>query len=117
MESDRMVKGMVFMSFEERLAEARLIYMEAINTAVNEAVEQFILPSDKLTLCDDAAMFMIFTLVIKRAEISGDTIQLKSLMPHLRRIVKLLENDLPPMLHAFAAAAAEENKPAQGEVN
>ncbi len=116
MESDRMVNGMKFMSFEEKLADARLIYMEAINEAVTAAVAEFILPDDQLALCDDAALFMIFTLVIKRAEISGDTIELKSLGPHLKGIIKRLERELPPMLHEFAKAA-KEGQPAQGEAN
>lgn len=116
MESDRLVNGMVFMSFEEKMARARELYMSAINDAVNIAVDEFILPADKLTLCDDAAMFTIFTLVIKRAEIAGDAIELKKLMPHLKGIVKMLEHELPPMLHEFGRAAKEE-QPAQGEVN
>lgn len=116
MESDRMVNGMIFQSFEEKLADARMIYMEAITQGVNDAVNEFILEVDKLTLLDDAAMFTIFTLIIKRAEILGDTIELKPLVQHMKHLVKIMEHDLPGMLHAFAAAT-KENQPAQGDVN
>jgi|GWRWMinimDraft_5_1066013.scaffolds.fasta_scaffold00438_8 hypothetical protein len=116
MESDRMVKGMKFQSFEEKLADARMLYMEAITEGVNEAVNEFILDKDKIALCDDAAMFTIFTLCIKRAEILGDVIELKPLVQHMKALIKVMENELPGMLHAFAAAA-KEDQPAEGEVN
>jgi hypothetical protein len=115
MDSDRMVNGMKFQSFEERLADARMIYMEAITEGVNEAVNEFILDRDKIALCDDAAMFTIFTLCIKRAEILGDTIELKPLVKHMKALISAMENQLPGMLHEFARAAAEQ--PAEGEVN
>jgi hypothetical protein len=116
MESDkRMVNGMKFSSFEERLADARMIYMEAITEGVNAAVDEFILDTDKIAIVDDAALFTIFTLVIKRTEIMGETIELKKLAPQLKQLIKAMEQSLPGMLHEFARAAAE--NPAEGEVN
>lgn len=113
--TDTTVNGMKLQSFEERLADARMIYMEAITQGVNEAVNEFILDRDKIALCDDAALFTIFTLCIKRAEILGDTIELKPLVKHMRKLLAAMGNELPGMLHAFARAAAEQ--PAEGEVN
>lgn len=116
MESDRLVNGMVFMSFEEKMARARELYMSAISESVNTAVDDFILVKDKLALVDDATLFTLFTLIIKRAELLGLTIELKPLVKQMKAIIGLMELELPQMLFEFARAAAEE-KPAQGEVN
>lgn len=109
MESEHMVNGMDVRPFAQLLEEARERYTTAIGDALDEEMKNFLLPSDRVAVLEDAALFLCFIVALKKAEVLTpftNGIDAKDPLRAWWPIKKRIDAEVGPMLLEFGREAA-----------
>ena len=93
-------------TMEERFVEARSRYAPAIAAAIDAEVGQFILPSDRIAIIDDALAFTVFLLVTKKVETLRLAPDKGRLIATWNDVAKTLARSVPSALLDFAKEVA-----------
>lgn len=120
-ESDRnpIVNGMEPQSFDEKVAEARQRYMEAISEALDAEIVRFMIPADRVAILQDAAVFATFLCAVKAAECvtpAGTKVERRAAMQQWWPIQKRIIKEVAPMLLEFGREAEARKVQGTGEV-
>lgn len=113
------MNGMDLASFEERVGEAREAYCNAISEALDQALLRFLLPGDRISLLQDAAMFTSFMIAIKAAEVktpAGQPIDRRAALKEWWPIEKKIKAEVAPMLLEWGREAEARKVEGSGEV-
>ena len=100
-----LVNGSDEPTMEERLQAARERYMGAVQESIDDVLQDFLLPGDRLALVHDAAQFLCFYLVVKGVEVTtlaGAGLDRLALLNFWRRMHKQIEREVPATLLQFA---------------
>lgn len=88
--------------FEEARARVRAAYMQGISDILDASLAEFIMPTDRETIAQDAAQFTVFLMALKIVEARGQPLNRKNLLAAYWPIEKAIKRDLPGMLLDFA---------------
>ena len=98
---------MALKTLEERFIEARSRYAPAIAAAIDAEVGQFILPSDRIAIIDDALAFTVFLLVTKKLETLRLPAEKGRLIATWNDVAKTLARSVPSALLDYAREVSE----------
>lgn len=114
------LNGMEVKPFEQMLAEVREVYLTLISDALDEALAKFVLPSDRIAVLHDAAVFCAFMAAVKCAEVStpaGTSIESRDGLKQWWPIIKKLKDGVAPMLLEWGVEARQQQVKGTGEAN
>lgn len=112
------LNGMEVIPFEQQIAEARERYLTAISDALDAEVRRFILPSDRIAILHDAALFCVFMTALKIAEVrtpAGAPIEARDGIREWWPIKKQLDEKLPSMLSEWGIEARQHQLKGTGD--
>lgn len=114
------LNGMEVVPFDQQIAEARERYMSAISEALDAELARLIIPSDRVALLHDAALFVPFMAALKCAEAktpAGTPIGLKDASREWWPIEKKIKAEVATMLLAWGKEASLRHLQGTGEAS
>lgn len=118
-DSSPILNGMTLQDFDEKIAEARQRYMDAISEALDAELVRFMIPADRVSILQDAAIFATFLCVVKAAECvtpAGTPLERRTAMQQWWPIQKRIIKEVAPMLLEFGREAETRKVQGTGEV-
>ena len=103
------LNGAELKPFEETLQELRAVYTGEIAQVMEQCIKELILPQDQVALCEDAAQFTLFIMVLNIARLRGQEVNKKTLLAAYWRLEKAIKKEIPSMILDYARALEAEN--------
>ncbi len=98
------LNGAELKPFEKTLQELRSVYTTEIAQVMEQCCKELALPGDQVALCEDAAQFTVFMMVLNIVRLRGQDPTKKTLLAAYWPLEKAIKKEIPSMILDYARA-------------